>query len=87
MRRFDRAVWCALMLAVTLGISGCFRRTFVVVPQRAGGYTQRDTLYATREGNQYRVVFRHDTTWRVDTVVQLDTLWRGGTLLTFSSAE
>lgn len=77
--RFNRAVLCLVVLAISLGASGCFRRTFVVVPQRNGGYGPRDTLYAQRQGQEYRVVFRHDTTWRVDTVVDLDTLWRGGT--------
>ena len=79
MTRINRAVLPVVALIVALGSTGCFRRTFVVVPHRAGGYTQRDTLYAQREGDNYRVIFRHDTTWRVDTVTRTDTLWRGGT--------
>lgn len=79
MTRTNRAVLPVVALIVALGSTGCFRRTFVVVPHRAGGYTQRDTLYAQREGDNYRVIFRHDTTWRVDTVTRTDTLWRGGT--------
>jgi hypothetical protein len=60
--------------------SGC-RRTLVIVPQRDGGYSARDTLYGRADGNNVRVTFRHDTTWRVDTITihRTDTLWRGGT--------
>lgn len=79
MPRFQRAVLPAVVLAIVLGFGGCFRRTFVVVPHRASGYTARDTLYAQSNGRDVRVLFRHDTTWRVDTVLRLDTLWRGGT--------
>lgn len=81
MDRMRKAVFVVLALVFASGfVSGC-RRTFVVVPQRDGGYGPRDTLYGRADGNNVRVTFRHDTTWRVDTITfhQTDTLWRGGT--------
>lgn len=79
MPRLRQQVWLVLALAAASGfVSGC-RRAIVIVPERREGYTARDTLYGTRNGNRVTVFFRHDTTWRVDTVTKLDTLWRGGT--------
>lgn len=66
----------AVLLAAAAG--GCFRRAVVIVPSSDRSYTARDTLYGTSRGNQVRVTFRHDTTWRTDTVVRLDTIWMGG---------
>jgi hypothetical protein len=76
MRSMQRAV---LLVTVLVGgsIIGC-RRAVVIVPQRDNSYTARDTLYGTHKGNNVRVTFRHDTTWRVDTVRRTDTLWRAG---------
>ncbi len=72
-------VLLALVLAASV-VSSC-RRAIVIVPASDRGYTARDTLYGTRDGNRVRVTFRHDTTWRVDTVrtVITDTIYRGGT--------
>lgn len=67
----------ALIAAASL-VTAC-RTTLVVVPSRDPGYTARDTLYGQADGRNVRVTFRHDTTWRVDTVVRLDTAWLGGT--------
>lgn len=58
-------------------VAGC-RRAVVIVPQRDRGYTQTDTLYGLYKDKRVRITFRHDTTWRVDTVLQRDTLWRAG---------
>jgi hypothetical protein len=80
--RLRKMVLVTLALVFASGfVSGCFRRTFVVVPQREGGYGARDTLYGRADGGNVRVTFRHDTTWRVDTITihRTDTLWRGGT--------
>lgn len=58
-------------------VAGC-RRAVVIVPQRDRGYTQTDTLYGLYKDKRVRITFRHDTTWRVDTVLRRDTLWRAG---------
>jgi len=49
-----------------------------VVPQREGGYTVRDTLRGRLKDRDVRVTFRHDTTWRVDTVTRWRTIYREG---------
>ncbi len=74
----SRAVVFGVLLAASLGASAC-RRTYVIVPRPATGYTPMDTLRGRSDGRDVRVTFHFDTTWRVDTVVRLDTLWRGGT--------
>jgi hypothetical protein len=76
-----KGVFVVLALVFASGFASACRRTFVVVPQREGGYGPRDTLYGRADGNNVRVTFRHDTTWRVDTITihRTDTLWRGGT--------
>lgn len=76
MRQIDRALVLAAVL-VSGSIAGC-RRAVVIVPQRDRGYTQTDTLYGSYRDKRVRVTFRHDTTWRVDTVLKRDTLWRAG---------
>lgn len=76
MRSTPRALVLAAVL-VSGAIVGC-RRAVVIVPQRDRGYTQTDTLYGTYKDKRVRVTFRHDTTWRVDTVLKRDTLWRAG---------
>jgi hypothetical protein len=73
-RKLVLAVLCVAGLAGT----AC-RRTFVVVPRPAGGYTRVDTLRGVSDGRDVRVIFRFDTLWRRDTVVRLDTMWIGGT--------
>ena len=73
-----RLIVGAVVLVASIAPAAC-RRAVVIVPQRSGGFTARDTLYGTYRRNNVRVTFRHDTTWRVDTVVRLDTLWVGGT--------
>jgi hypothetical protein len=79
MRRFtSRAIVFGTLLAASLGVSAC-RRTYVVVPRPATGYSAVDTLRGRSDGRDVRVTFHFDTTWRVDTVTRLDTLWRGGT--------
>jgi hypothetical protein len=65
------------LLALALA-SGC-ARTVVIVPRPARGYTATDTLYGVSKGKDVRITFHFDTTWRRDTVVRVDTLWRGGT--------
>jgi len=81
MIRIQRGALLAIVLFATLSAGGCFRRTFVVVPQRSGAYSARDTLYGVSDGRNVRVTFRRDTIWRVDTlrILRTDTLWRGGT--------
>lgn len=74
----SRAVVFGIILAATLGVSAC-RRTFVIVPRPATGYSAVDTLYGRSDGRNVRVTFHFDTTWRVDTVTRLDTVWREGT--------
>ncbi len=74
----SRAVVFGLLLVASLGVSLC-RRTFVIVPRPATGYSPADTLRGRGEGKDVRVTFHFDTAWRVDTVTRLDTLWRGGT--------
>lgn len=76
----SRAVVFGVLLAATLGVSAC-RRTFVVVPRPATGYSAVDTLYGRSDGQNVRVTFHFDTTWRVDTVTRVDTAWREGTRL------
>lgn len=81
MKAFDsRAVVFGVLLAATLGVSAC-RRTFVIVPRPATGYSSVDTLYGRSDGRDVRVTFHFDTTWRVDTVTRVDTAWREGTRL------
>ncbi len=77
-RIHSRAIVLGAVLAASLTAGAC-RRTYVVVPRPAGGYTKVDTLYGQSDGRNVRVTFHFDTTWRVDTVTKLDTLWRGGT--------
>jgi hypothetical protein len=74
----SRALVLAVLLAASLGASAC-RRTYVIVPRPAEGYSPTDTLRGRSDGRDVRVTFHFDTTWRVDTVTRLDTLWRGGT--------
>lgn len=79
MRAFHtRALVVGALLATSVGVSAC-RRTYVVVPRPATGYSAVDTLRGRSDGRDVRVTFHFDTTWRVDTVIRLDTLWRGGT--------
>ena len=66
-----------LLLAGTL-IAAC-SPAYVVVPDRREGYTARDTLHGRLKGKDIRVTFRHDTTWRVDTVTKWRTIYRNGT--------
>ena len=73
-----RAAVLAVLLLASFGVSAC-RRTYVIVPRPAGGYSATDTLYGRSDGRNVRVTFHFDTTYRVDTVVRTDTLWRGGT--------
>jgi hypothetical protein len=67
------------LLATSALLTAACSRTFVVVPRPAGGYTRIDTLRGRSNGRDVLVRFRHDTTWRVDTVVQVrtDTIYRG----------
>jgi len=74
----SRAVVLGILIAASLGVSAC-RRTYVVVPRPTAGFTPMDTLRGRSDGRDVRVTFHFDTTWRVDTVTRLDTLWRGGT--------
>lgn len=74
----SRVILLGAVLAASLGASAC-RATYVIVPRPATGYSSVDTLRARSDGRDVRVTFHFDTTWRVDTVVRLDTLWRGGT--------
>lgn len=74
----SRAIVFGVLLAASLGVSAC-RRTYVVVPRPTSGYSPMDTLRGRSDGRDVRVTFHFDTTWRVDTVTRLDTLWRGGT--------
>lgn len=66
----------ALLLAGTL-LAAC-SPAYVVVPERREGYTARDTLHGRLKGKDIRVTFRHDTTWRVDTVTKWRTIYRNG---------
>lgn len=66
-----------LLLAGTL-LAAC-SPAYVVVPDRREGYSGRDTLYGRLKGKEIRVTFRHDTTWRVDTVTKWRTIYRNGT--------
>ncbi len=52
---------------------------YVIVPDRPEGYAGRDTLHGRLKGKEIRVTFRHDTTWRVDTVTRWRTIYRNGT--------
>ena len=81
MRVFSlRAVVFGILIAGSLGVSAC-RRTFVIVPRPTTGYSPMDTLRGRSDGRDVRVTFHFDTTWRVDTVTRLDTLWRDGSRL------
>jgi hypothetical protein len=73
-----RPIVLAALLLASFGVSAC-RRTYVVVPRPTAGYSPMDTLRGRSDGRDVRVTFHFDTTWRVDTVTKLDTLWRGGT--------
>ena len=66
-----------LLLAGTL-LAAC-SPAYVIVPDRREGYTARDTLHGRLKGKDIRVTFRHDTTWRVDTVTKWRTIYRNGT--------
>ena len=74
-----RRIFLLLALVFASGFVSSCRRAIVIVPATDRGYTARDTLYGTRDGSRVRVTFRHDTTWRVDTVIVMvtDTLYRG----------
>lgn len=76
--RAPRNVLLGLVAGAGLLGAAC-SRTFVVVPRPAGGYTRVDTLRGISDGRDVRVIFRFDTTYRVDTVTftRTDTLWRG----------
>jgi len=74
----SRGIVFGVLLAASLGVSAC-RRTFLVVPRPATGYSAVDTLRGRSDGRDVRVTFHFDTRWRVDTVTRLDTLWVGGT--------
>lgn len=65
-----------LLLAGTL-LAAC-APAYVIVPDRREGYTARDTLHGRLKGKEIRVTFRHDTTWRVDTVTRWRTIYRDG---------
>ena len=65
-----------LLLAGAL-VAAC-SPAYVVVPDRREGYTARDTLHGRLKGKDIRVTFRHDTTWRVDTVTKWRTIYRNG---------
>jgi hypothetical protein len=74
----SRVVVLGSLVAAALLATAC-SRTFVVVPRPSGGYTRIDTLRGRANGRDVLVRFHHDTTWRVDTVVQVrtDTIYRG----------
>lgn len=76
--RNTRALVLLSLLTASAAVSAC-RRTYVVVPRPATGYSSVDTLYGRSDGRNVRVTFHFDTTFRVDTVVRVDTAWRGGT--------
>src|SRR5574338_985383 len=65
-----------LLLAGTL-LAAC-SPAYVIVPDRRDGYSARDPLYGRLKGKDIRVTFRHDTTWRVDTVTKWRTIYRNG---------
>lgn len=69
------AVVGLLLLAGTLAACA---PTYVIVPDRREGYTARDTLRGRLKDRDVRVTFRHDTTWRVDTVTRWRTIYRDG---------
>lgn len=79
MTRTTRFALPAILLLASVALSGCFRRTFVIVPHRDGGYGARDTLYGQRAGETVRVVSRD--TLRV--VVRDTVLVGGGRRLVF----
>lgn len=72
-----RRMGLLLLLAGTL-LTAC-SPAYVIVPDRRDGYTARDTLHGRLKGKEIRVTFRHDTTWRVDTVTRWRTIYRNGT--------
>jgi hypothetical protein len=52
--------------------------TYVVVPERRDGYSERDTLRGRLKGRDVRVTFAHVTVQRVDTVTRWRTIYRDG---------
>lgn len=68
--------------AVALLLAGAFvaacSPAYVIVPDRREGYAATDTLHGRLKGKEIRVTFRHDTTWRVDTVTRWRTIYRNG---------
>jgi len=76
LRLHHRALLVALLIAGAL-VAAC-APTYVVVPERREGYNARDTLHGRLKGKDVRVTFRHDTTWRVDTLVRWRTIYRDG---------
>jgi hypothetical protein len=73
-RRWNSVVWLVLFAAVA--VSAC-RKVYVVVPRPSGGY-KPDTLRATLNGNDARVIFRFDTVTHTRIVHETDTLWKEG---------
>jgi hypothetical protein len=68
--------WGLLFATGTL-VSAC-RTTWVIVPHPSGGY-RADTLRATLDGRDARVIFRFDTITHTQYIRVTDTLWREGT--------
>lgn len=66
------------VLLLSAGVIAACAPTYVVVPERREGYAARDTLHGRLKGRDMRVTFRHDTTWRVDTVTRWRTIYRDG---------
>ena len=71
-------VVCAVAI-LTGALNTACSRHFVIVPQPENGYAPTDTLYGWLNGDEIRVTFWFDTVMRVDTVVDVDTLWEKGT--------
>ena len=68
---------CAVAV-LTGALNTACSRHFVIVPQPEDGYAPTDTLYGWLNGDEIRVTFWFDTIMRVDTVVDVDTLWEKG---------
>lgn len=73
--RLGRSITGPILLLAGITTAAC-SPTYVVVPQRQGEYSARDTLHGRLKGKDVRVTFHHDTTWRVDTLWR--TVYRGG---------
>jgi hypothetical protein len=76
--KWKAAVWLVLFTAGA--VLGACRRTYVIVPRPSGGY-KPDTLRATLNGKDARVIFRFDTITHTQYIRVTDTLWRDGKLI------